>query len=444
MRKPRMSSPSGSAIAPTLSKPAQMLSGHVPKPSMRGLRRNGRGRSGNLRVYEPRSKAKASAAVRKLRLKIVLAPNALKGSCTASAAAAAMAAGIARVLPDADLVQVPVADGGDGLADVVTHVLSAQPHRYRVSGPRFDPLDAELAWLADSRTAVIEMALASGLALLAETEPDPARTTTLGTGELMRHAMELGAEKLVVGIGGSATNDGGIGMARALGYRFRDVAGEPVLPVGDNLALIERIDAVGVDARLADLRIEAICDVDNPLTGPNGAAHVYGPQKGAGPEQVALLDAGLAHLADLIQRDLGVDVRDIPGAGAAGGLGAGLLAFCGAELRPGAEVVLELVALDRHLVGADLVLTAEGRIDAQTRFGKAPGAVAAHAARLGVPCIAIAGSIGDNSTSLHDAGIVALFSLCSGPMTLQQAQTQAQTLLAGAAEQTVRAFLARQ
>jgi glycerate kinase len=376
-------------------------------------------------------------------LKIVLAPNALKGSCTASAAAAAMAVGIARVLPNADLVQVPVADGGDGLADVLTHALAAQPRRYRVSGPRFAALDAELAWLAGSRTAVIEMALASGLALLAESERDPVATTTLGTGELMRHGMDLGAQKLVVGIGGSATNDGGVGMATALGYRFLDGAGEPIVPVGGNLALIERIDASGVDARLSGLCIEAICDVDNPLTGANGAAPIYGPQKGAEPEQVALLDAGLAHLADRIQCDLGVDVRDIPGAGAAGGLGAGLLAFCNAELRPGAEVVLELVQLDRHLSGADLVLTAEGRIDAQTRFGKAPGAVAAHAARLGVPCIAIAGSVGDDAAALHEAGMLALFSLCSGPMTLEHAQAHAETLLARAAEQAVRAFLAR-
>lgn len=375
-------------------------------------------------------------------MKIVLAPNALKGSCTASSAAAAMAAGIARVLPDADLVQVPVADGGDGLADVVTHVLRARSRRFRVSGPRFDSVNAELAWLADSRTAFIEMALASGLALLAKPERDPTATTTFGTGELIRHALELGAKKLVVGIGGSATNDGGVGMAAALGYRFVDVAGQPIVPVGANLALIDRINADHVDRRLAGLRIEAICDVDNPLTGPQGAAHVYGPQKGATAAQVALLDAGLAHLAGLIQRDLGVDVRDSPGAGAAGGLGAGLLAFCGAELRPGAEVVLELVGLNRHLAGADLVLTAEGRIDAQTRFGKAPAAVAAHAAGFGVPCIAIAGSIGGDVAALHEVGMSALFSLCSGPMTLEQAEAEAELLLARAAEQAVRAFIA--
>ncbi|HBG95311.1 MAG TPA: glycerate kinase [Chromatiaceae bacterium] len=375
-------------------------------------------------------------------MKIILAPNALKGSCMASSAAAAMAAGVVRAVPDAELVQIPVADGGDGLADVVTHALGARPKRFRVAGPRFDPLDAELAWLPDTQTAVIEMALASGLALLAETERDPMRTTTLGTGELMRHALDLGARTLVVGIGGSATNDGGIGMAAALGYRFLDRAGEPVDPVGGHLAQIDRIDAAEVDARLADVRVEAICDVDNPLIGTQGAARVYAPQKGADAQQVALLDTGLAHLADVIARDLGIDTRDLPGAGAAGGLGAGLLAFCGAALRPGADVVLDLVGLERHLAGADLVLTAEGRIDGQTRFGKAPGAVAAHAARLGVPCIAIAGSVGDDADALHPAGMHALFSLCPGPISLEDAQSQSEMLLARTAEQVVRAFLA--
>ena len=376
-------------------------------------------------------------------MKIILAPNALKGSCAASAAAAAMAAGVARVLPTAELVRLPVADGGDGLLDVVVHAMGARTRRYRVSGPRFQAVDADIVWLPERRVAVIEMALASGLALLSDAERDAEATTTLGTGELMRNALDLGARKLVVGIGGSATNDGGIGMASALGYRFLDRLGKAVPPVGGNLALIERIDSTRVDARLGTVEIEAVCDVDNPLTGPRGAARVYAPQKGAAPHQVARLDEGLSHLAELIRRDLGADPSDLPGAGAAGGLGAGLLAFCGARLRRGAALVLELLQFDRHLAGADLVLTAEGRIDAQTCFGKAPGVVAAHADRLGVPCIAIAGSIshGDDLAALHAAGMDAVFSLCSGPMSLEQAQEQSETLLARASEQVVRAFL---
>jgi glycerate kinase len=375
--------------------------------------------------------------------KLVLAPNALKGSCTAAAAAAAMARGIARALPEAELVQLPVADGGDGLAEVLAGALAGEQRPLRVTGPCFRPVDAALVWSPSHRTAIIEMALASGLARLPEHARDATATTTLGTGELMRAALDLGARRIIVGLGGSATNDGGIGMAQALGWRFADAAGAPVQPVGGRLSDIARIDGSARDPRLAQVRVEAVCDVDNPLTGTRGAAAVYAPQKGASEAQVAALDAGLTHLAALLARDLGMEVAQLPGAGAAGGLGAGLVAFAGARLRPGAELVLDLLQLDRHLVGADLVLTAEGRIDDQTAQGKAPAAVAAHAKAQGIPCIAIAGGIGDDLAALHAVGIDAVFSLCRGPMTLDQAQKQAMPLLADAAEQAVRAFFAR-
>jgi glycerate kinase len=243
-------------------------------------------------------------------------------------------------------------------------------------------------------------------------------------------------------LGGSATNDGGIGMARALGWHFLDAAGREVEPIGARLADIARIDGAARDLRLDHARVDAVCDVDNPLTGPRGAAAVYGPQKGASPAQVAALDAGLAHLAAVIEHDLGLEVHDLPGAGAAGGLGAGLVAFAGAALRPGAELVLDLLALDRHLADANLVLTAEGRIDAQTASGKAPAAVAARARAHGLPCIAIAGGIGEDLVPLHDIGIDAVFSLCRGPMTLDEAQHNAEALLADATEQAVRAYFA--
>lgn len=372
--------------------------------------------------------------------RIILAPNALKGSCTAVAAAAAMARGIARALPDAEVVELPVADGGDGLAEVLTTALDGEHRTVRVTGPRFEPVDAELIWSPSKRTAVVEMALASGIALLAEHAHDATATTTLGTGELTRAALDLGATHIIVGLGGSATNDGGIGMAQALGWRFPDASGHSVQPIGGRLADIDRIDASAGDPRLRQVRIEAVCDVDNPLTGPRGAAAVYGPQKGADPAQVAALDAGLAHLATLIQRDLGLAVADLPGAGAAGGLGAGLVAFAGATLRPGADLVLDLLHLDRQLVDADLVLTAEGRIDAQTAHGKAPAGVAARARASGVPCIAIAGGIGDDIAPLHALGIDAVFSLCPGPIRLEDAQAHAEALLAAAAEQVARAF----
>jgi glycerate kinase len=375
-------------------------------------------------------------------MKILIAPNALKGSCSAAAAAAAMAGGLRRVLPAAELVQVPVADGGDGLIEVVVQALGAERVALEVTGPRSTPTVAAFAWLAHRRTAVIEMAQASGLALLREEDRDAVAATTRGTGELLAAALDRGATTLIVGLGGSATNDGGIGMATALGYRFLDAAGAPVAASGGGLASLRRIDPSGADRRLERARVEAICDVDNPLTGPHGAARVFGPQKGATPPQVDLLDAGLENLAERIERDLGKRVRDLPGAGAAGGLGAGLVAFCDAALRPGAEVVLDLVELDRRLAGADLVLTAEGQIDGQTRFGKAPAAVAAHARRLGVTCVAVAGARGAGVESLYEIGIDAALSLCPGPIGLAEAQARSEELLADAAEQVARVFLA--
>lgn len=373
---------------------------------------------------------------------LVMAPNALKGSCSASAAAAALGRGARRAAPAAVIRQVPVADGGDGLLEVAVATLAAEARSYRVTGPDFRPLEAPLAWLPEQRTAIIEMALASGLALLEPDRRDPLQTTTLGTGELMRHALELGAEQLVVGLGGSATNDGGIWMATALGWRFVGADGRVLEPVGAALGRIAAIDGRNRHPGLRAVRVQAVCDVDNPLTGPSGAAVVYAPQKGAGPAAVAALDRGLERFADRIGRDLGQDLRQVPGAGAAGGLGAGLMAFCDAELRPGAEVVLDLVGLDAALAGADLVITAEGRIDGQTRFGKAPAAVAARAKRRGIPCLAIAGGIGDDIAPLHALGIDALFSLCPGPISLADAERRAAELLADAAEQALRAFLA--
>lgn len=373
---------------------------------------------------------------------MVIAPNALKGSCSASVAAAAMAEGVRRAAPDAEVRQAPVADGGDGLVDVALRALTAEPRRFTVTGPAFAPVQAPIAWLSERRTAIIEMALASGLALLAQHDRNPLRTTTLGTGELIRHALDLGAERLVIGLGGSATNDGGMGMATALGCDFLGADGNPLTPNGASLEQLARIDCSGIDPRVRKVRITAVCDVENPLTGPSGAAYVYAPQKGADLEIVARLDAGLERFAGRLRADLGCDPQWLPGAGAAGGLGAGLLAFCGAELRPGAEVVLDLVDFDATLQAADLVLTAEGRIDGQTRFGKAPAAVAARAQRQGIPCFAIVGGIGDDIDALHPIGIDAVFSLCPGPISLASAELRVAELLADTAEQVVRAYLA--
>lgn len=375
-------------------------------------------------------------------LRVLVAPNALKGSCTAVDAARALADGVRRVLADAEIGEYPVADGGDGLVEVALHRLGAEARRFSVTGPLFRPVDAQLAWLPQQRTAIIEMAQASGLVLLGADARDPSQTTSLGTGELMRQALDLGAETLIVGLGGSATNDGGIGVATALGWRLLDAGGQPVKPIGAMLPHIAALDDKAVDPRLRRIRVKAVCDVDNPLTGPAGAAVIYAPQKGASPAMAAELDHGLRHLAERIRCDIGRDPEQVPGAGAAGGLGAGLMAFCDAQLQPGAEVVLELVGLDAALQAADLVLTAEGQVDGQTRFGKAPAAVAAHARRHAVPCFAIAGSIGEGIELLHGIGLDAVFSLCPGPISLAEAEQRAEALLADAAEQAVRAFVA--
>lgn len=376
-------------------------------------------------------------------MKIVLAPNAFKGSLTAMQAASAMEHGIHSAFPEADVRKIPVADGGDGLAQVLIDALQGEARITTVCGPLGQPLRATLCHVPARGLAVVEMAAASGLALLAPHEHNPALTTTYGTGELIRAALDLGARCVVVGIGGSATNDGGIGMAAALGMRFLDGAGKEVAPIGGALGQIRRIDASGLDPRLATVRCEAICDVDNPLLGPRGAARVYGPQKGASPAEVEALEAGLAQLADAIATDLGLDVRDLPGAGAAGGLGAGLHAFLGAELRRGVDLVLDLVGLDEQLAGADLVITAEGQIDHQTAFGKAPAGVAQRAKARGIPCLAIAGGIGERIGDLHPLGIDAVFSLCPGPISREQAMEEAAALLRAATEQVVRCFFRR-
>ena len=377
-----------------------------------------------------------------MNMRIVVAPNAFKGSMNAVQAAEAMKKGILAVVPQADVTCVPVADGGDGLTEVMLAGLSGTRVEARVAGPRMEPLSAPFCMVPSRKLAVVEMAKASGLALLPKARHDPTRTTTYGTGELMRAAMDNGARRIIVGIGGSATCDGGIGMAAALGYRFLDATGTPVDPVGGCLGAIASIDRRNVDSRLDGISVSVACDVTNPLIGDNGASVVYSPQKGATPEQVARLDAGLANLARVIRRDLGVAIADMPGAGAAGGLGGGLHAFVGAELKPGIDLVIDVVKLKDAIAGADLVLTAEGRIDGQTRFNKAPAGVARTAKAAGVPCIAICGGIGDGIESLRDIGIDAVFSICSGPQSLAAAIGDADGLLARQTEQVVRTFLA--
>lgn len=373
---------------------------------------------------------------------IVAAPNAFKGSLNAVEAAQAMKKGILAAVPRCHVTCVPVADGGDGLTEVMLHGMGGQRIEVRVAGPRMETVSAPFCLVPSRHLAVVEMARASGLALLPKSQHNPMKATTYGTGELILAAMDRGATRVIVGIGGSATCDGGIGMAAALGFRFLDRTGAPVEPVGGALHEIVAIDRRNVDPRLEGLSVSAACDVTNPLTGPDGASFVYSPQKGATPDQVARLDAGLANLAQVVKRDLGADISRMPGSGAAGGLGGGLHAFLGADLKPGIDLVLDIVGLKAYLAGADLVLTAEGQIDEQTRFNKAPAGVARMAKACGVPCIAICGGVGDAIDSLYDIGIDAVFSICNGPQSLQEAIQEAGALLAGCSQQVVRTFLA--
>ena len=354
-------------------------------------------------------------------MKIVIAPDSYKESLSALEVAQAVEAGFRQVFPDADYVLVPVADGGEGTVDAMVAATGGRKETVTVSGPLGEPVEAFYGLTGEGDTAVIEMAAASGLALVPPDRRNPLLTNSRGTGELIRAALDAGARRFILGIGGSATNDGGAGMVQALGARLLDLEGRELDGSGGDLARLERIDVSALDPRLAECRIEVACDVDNPLTGARGASAVFGPQKGATPEMVQALDANLARLARIVERDLGVAVDAVPGAGAAGGMGAAMLAFFGATLKPGIEIVTAAVDLDTHVRDADLVITGEGRIDFQTVHGKTPIGVARVAKRHGKPVIGIAGSLGAEVGVVHAHGIDAVFSVLGKPCTLDEA-----------------------
>lgn len=354
-------------------------------------------------------------------MKIVIAPDSYKESLSALEVAQAVQAGFSQVFPDATYVLVPVADGGEGTVDAMVAATAGRREGVAVSGPLGMPVEAFYGLTGDGATAVIEMAAASGLMLVPAAQRNPLVTTSRGTGELIRAALDAGARRFILGIGGSATNDGGAGMVQALGACLLDARGQDIGPGGGALAGLERIDVSTLDPRLAECRIEVACDVDNPLTGARGASAVFGPQKGATPAMVQTLDASLTRFARIIERDLGVAVDQVPGAGAAGGMGAAMLAFFGATLKPGIEIVTAAVELDAHVRDADLVITGEGRIDFQTVHGKTPIGVARVAKRHGKPVIGIAGSLGAKVGVVHEHGIDAVFSVLNTPCTLEEA-----------------------
>lgn len=357
-------------------------------------------------------------------MKIVIAPDSFKESLSAPEVAAQIAAGFQEIFPEAEYRLLPLADGGEGTVAALVAASAGTSVQATVTGPLGEPVTACYGVTGDGRTAIVEMAAASGLALVPLARRNPLRTTSRGTGELLRLALDAGLRRILVGIGGSASNDCGAGLLQALGVRLLDARGREVGPGGGALDQVCTLDVSGLDPRLRECRIEVACDVDNPLTGPEGASAVFGPQKGASRAMVARLDANLAHFAALLKQALGQEVADRPGAGAAGGMGAALLAL-GASLRPGIEVVGELIGLDAALKDADLVITGEGRLDGQTLRGKAPVGVAGLAARHQVPVICLAGALGSDAHLVHAKGIDAVFGIVQRPCSLEEALAEA-------------------
>lgn len=358
-------------------------------------------------------------------MKIIIAPDSYKESLTAMEVATAIETGFRQVLPNAEYIKLPMADGGEGTVQSLVDASSGRIIECTVTGPLGEQVNGFFGLMGDGKTAIIEMAAASGLHLVSPEQRNPMLTTSFGTGELILAALDKGVEHIIVGIGGSATNDGGIGMAQALGVRLLDENNKSINYGGGALARLHDIDISNIDPRLAKVKLEVACDVDNPLCGEKGASQVFGPQKGATPEMVVQLDNNLAHYAEIIKRDLGKDVKDIAGAGAAGGMGAALLGLFNAQLRPGIEIVMDAVNLADVLKDADLVITGEGRIDSQTIHGKTPIGVARTAKRFNKPVIGIAGCLSYDCDVVYDHGIDAVFSVVPRSVSLAEALAEA-------------------
>ena len=368
-------------------------------------------------------------------MKIVIAPDSFKESLTAKQVCTAIETGFKRVFPNATYCSVPVADGGEGTVQSLVDATQGEILELSVTGPLGLPVKVFYGLLGDnSQTAAIEMAAASGLHHVPVESRDPKKTSSYGTGELIKAALDQGVKKIIIGLGGSATNDGGIGMLDALGIVFTDQNNNKIKTNGAGLHDIKNINVDGLDPRLKQCEIMVACDVDNPLCGELGASHVFGTQKGATAEDIEYLDKGLKHYGKCIKQQFDIDVLNQAGAGAAGGMGAALLAFTGAQLKPGIELVLEAVQLKHYMQNTDLVLTGEGRIDHQTVFGKTPMGVAKIAKQFDIPVIGVAGSLGKNHQAVYECGIDAVFAAIPGVMSLQQAFADANNNLENLAE----------
>ncbi|EGR0627058.1 glycerate kinase [Vibrio cholerae] len=374
-------------------------------------------------------------------MKVVIAPDSFKESLTAKQVCDAIQAGLARVWHDAKFVAIPVADGGEGTVQSLVDATQGRLVEVKVMGPQGKRVEAFYGMLGDNQTAVIEMAAASGLHHVPLAQRDPKLTTSFGTGELIRHALDQGVTKLIIGLGGSATNDGGVGMLAALGARFTNADGDPIQLTGGGLHELTHIDLQDFDPRLQNCDILVACDVNNPLCGDKGASAVFGPQKGATPEDVQLLDGALRQFGLLTEKVTGKMVLESAGAGAAGGMGAALLAYTQARLRPGIEIVLETVQFAHQVSDADLVITGEGRIDSQTVHGKTPMGVAKVAKRFDVPVLALCGCTGDNYQAVYQCGIDAVFAAVPRAMSLEDALKESDFNLADLAENVARLWV---
>lgn len=378
------------------------------------------------------------------RFHVLIAPSGFKEGLGVREVADAMARGVRRAMPRAKIARLPMIDGGEGFTRMMVELTGGTLHPVTVTGPVGQVVEAGIGFLGGrrKRVAVIEMAAAAGLRLVPKDLRDPTLTTSQGVGELIRAALDLGAERILLGCGDSGINDAGAGMAQALGVRLLDASGHPITGTGAALASLDRVDLSRRDPRLDRVRIDVAVNPYNMLLGKTGVARVFGPQKGATPQQVALLERGLEVFARIIRRDLGVEVATLTGGGASGGLGAGLHAFLGARLHPRFDLILRYIDLDRHLAKADLVMTAEGGIDGQTRFGKVPAEIAVRAKRHKLPVVALAGTVGLGAESTREVGIDAVFSILKRPCSLEDAIQDTGVLLADAAEQTIRLMLA--
>lgn len=366
-------------------------------------------------------------------MKIVVAPDSFKGSFSALEVSNAIEKGIRKIYKDANIIKIPVADGGEGTVDALVLGTNGRYEELEVVGPLGEKTLAKYG-IIDGNIAVIEMAEASGLTLVENRSLNPLITTTFGTGQLIKSALEKGIRKIYVGLGGSATNDGGVGMAQALGISFKDKKGNEIGYGGGALHKINEIDCSMIHILLHESEIMVMSDVENPLCGTEGASNIFGPQKGANEEEIELLDNNLRHLGEKIKEYIGKDIINMPGAGAAGGLGGGLIAFCNATLYSGIDKVLDITKIDRHLSDADLVITGEGKIDGQSIFGKVPVGVAKRAKKYDIPVIAIVGSVGDGASKVYDYGVDLIVDIIDRPMTLEDAINNSQDLIENAAE----------